>query len=161
MVLFGVLTVSQAYKGIDWSTLILLGGMIPLSTAMTQSGAADLMAEHLLALVGDAGPRALLAGLFVLTLVLGQLISNTATALIIAPIAVAAAIEYGISPRPVLMSIAVAAAASFFTPVATPPNVMVMGPGGYRFGDYWKLGLPCALWFGVVAVFLVPLWWRF
>jgi di/tricarboxylate transporter len=161
MVLFGVLTVSQAYKGIDWSTLILLGGMIPLSTAMTQSGAADLMAEHLLALVGDGGPRALLAGLFVLTLVLGQLISNTATALIIAPIAVAAAIEYGISPRPVLMSIAVAAAASFFTPVATPPNVMVMGPGGYRFGDYWKLGLPCALWFGVVAVFLVPLWWRF
>ena len=161
MVLFGVLTIPAAYKGIDWNTLILLGGMIPLSTAMTQSGAADLMAEQLLAMVGDAGPRALLAGLFVLTLVLGQLISNTATALIIAPIAVAAAMEYGVSPRPVLMSIAVAAAASFFTPVATPPNVMVMGPGGYRFGDYWKLGLPCALWFGVVAVFLVPLWWRF
>lgn len=161
MVLFGVLTIRQAYKGIDWTTLILLGGMIPLSTAMTQSGAADLMAEHLLYLVGDAGPRALLAGLFVLTLVLGQLISNTATALIIAPIAVAAAIELGVSPRPVLMSIAVAAAASFFTPVATPPNAMVMGPGGYRFGDYWKLGLPCAVWFGVVAVFLVPLWWRF
>ncbi len=161
MVLFGVLTIPQAYRGIDWNTLILLGGMIPLSTAMTQSGAADLMAEQLLALVGDAGPRALLAGLFVLTLVLGQLISNTATALIIAPIAVAASVELGISPRPVLMSIAVAAAASFFTPVATPPNVMVMGPGGYRFGDYWKLGLPCAIWFAVVAVFLVPLWWRF
>jgi di/tricarboxylate transporter len=161
MVLFGVLTVAQAYKGIDWNTVILLGGMIPLSTAMTASGAADLMADQLLAVVGDAGPRALLIGLFVLTLVLGQLISNTATALIIAPIAVAASIELGISPRPVLMSIAVAAAASFFTPVATPPNVMVMGPGGYRFGDYWKLGLPCALWFFVVAVFLVPLYWRF
>lgn len=161
MVLFRVLTISQAYKGIDWSTLILLGGMIPLSTAMTQSGAAYLMADHLLALVGDAGPRALLAGLFILTLVLGQLISNTATALIIAPIAVAASIEYGISPQPVLICIAVAAAASFFTPVATPPNAMVMGPGGYRFGDYWKLGLPCALWFFVVAVFIVPLFWSF
>jgi len=161
MVILGVITISQAYKGIDWNTLILLGGMIPLSTALTQSGAADLMAEHLLALVGDAGPRALLAGLFVLTLVLGQLISNTATALIIAPIAVAASNEYGISATPVLMSIAVAAAASFFTPVATPPNVMVMGPGGYRFGDYWKLGLPCALWFFVVAIFLVPVFWRF
>jgi di/tricarboxylate transporter len=161
MVLFRVLTVPQAFKGIDWSTLILLGGMIPLSTAITKSGAAYLMSERLLAVVGDAGPHALLAGLFVLTVVLGQLISNTATALIIAPIAVAASVEYGISPQPVLMCIAVAAAASFFTPVATPPNVMVMGPGGYRFGDYWKLGLPCALWFFVVAVFLVPLFWSF
>lgn len=161
MVAFGVLTISQAYKGIDWSTLLLLGGMIPLSTAMVQSGAAEKMAVHLLALVGDAGPHALLAGLFLLTLVLGQLISNTATALIIAPIAVAASNEYGISAQPALMCLAVAAAASFFTPVATPPNVMVMGPGGYRFGDYWKLGLPCALWFFVVAVFLVPLFWRF
>jgi di/tricarboxylate transporter len=161
MVLLGVISIAQAYKGIDWSTLILLGGMIPLSTAMTRSGAADLIADQLLALVGEAGPRALLAGLFLLTLVLGQLISNTATSLIIAPIAVAASLEYGISARPVLMTIAVAAAASFFTPVATPPNAMVMGPGGYRFGDYWKLGLPCALWFFVVAVVIVPLIWRF
>jgi di/tricarboxylate transporter len=161
MVICGVISLPQAYRGIDWSTLILLGGMIPLSTAMTQSGAADLMADYLLTIVGEAGPRALLAGLFVLTLMLGQLISNTATALIIAPIAVAAANDYGVSPQPVLMSIAVAAAASFFTPVATPPNVMVMGPGGYRFGDYWKLGLPCAIWFFVVSVFLVPVFWRF
>lgn len=161
MVLLGVLTIDQAFKRIDWSSVILLGGMIPLSTAMTQSGAADLLADRLLGLVGDAGPRALLAGLFLLTLVLGQLISNTATARIVAPIAIAAAVELGVSPRPVLMSVAVAAAASFLTPVATPPNVMVMGPGGYRFGDYWKLGLPCTLWFFAVAVFLVPLWWRF
>ena len=161
MVLSGVLTVPQAYKGIDWNSVILIGGMIPLSTAMTQTGAADLIAEKLLAVVGDAGPYALLAGLFVLTAVLGQLISNTATALIVVPIAVAAAIDIGISPEPVLMSITVAAGASFLTPVATPPNLMVMGPGGYRFGDYWKLGLPCTLWFFVVAVFLVPLYWKF
>ena len=161
MVLSGVLTLPQAYKGIDWNTCILIGGMIPLSTAMTTTGAADLMAHTLLGVIGDAGPLALLAGLFVLTAILGQLISNTATALILVPIAVAAAIEIGVSPRTVLMSLTVGAGASFLTPVATPSNLMVMGPGGYRFGDYWKLGLPCMLWFFVVAVFFVPLYWRF
>jgi len=161
MVLAGVLTIQQAYRGIDWDTVLLIGGMIPLSTAMTKTGAAALLADLLLDVVGAAGPYALLAGLFVLTAILGQLISNTATALIIAPIAIAAAMETGLSPRTVAMSIAVAAACSFFTPVATPPNLMVMGPGGYRFGDYWKLGLPLALWFFVIAVFWVPVVWRF
>jgi di/tricarboxylate transporter len=99
--------------------------------------------------------------LFVLTAILGQIISNTATALIIIPIAIAAAKEIGVSPRPVLMSVSVAAAAAFLTPVATPVNLMVMGPGGYRFGDYWKLGLPLLIWFFVVATFLVPMFWRF
>ena len=161
IVLLGVLTVEQAYRAINWTTVILVGAMIPLSTAMDTSGAAKLMAGALIHLVGDAGPYALLAGLFVLTAILGQLISNTATALIIIPIAVAAATELGMSPRPVLMSVAVASAASFLTPVATPVNLMVMGPGGYRFGDYWKLGLPLLLLFFVVATFLVPAFWRF
>jgi di/tricarboxylate transporter len=128
---------------------------------MSQSGAANLLADGLVRVVGDAGPYALLAGLFVLTAVLGQLISNTATALIIIPVAVAAAAESGISARPVLMSVAVAAAASFLTPVATPVNLIVMGPGGYRFSDYWKLGLPIILWFFAVATFLVPVFWSF
>ena len=161
MVLLGVLTVEQAYRAINWTTVILVGAMIPLSTAMDQSGAAAEMAETLVRVVGDAGPYALLAGLFVLTAILGQLISNTATALIVIPIAVAAATGMGMSPRPVLMSVAVAAAAAFLTPVATPVNLMVMGPGGYRFGDYWKLGLPLLLWFFVVATFIVPVFWRF
>jgi di/tricarboxylate transporter len=161
MILLGVLTVEQAYRGINWTTVILIGAMMPLSTAMDQSGAATLLADTLVALVGEAGPYALVAGLFVLTAILGQLISNTATALIIIPISVAAATEIGVSPLPVLMSVAVAAAASFLTPVATPTNLMVMGPGGYQFGDYWKLGLPMMLWFFVVATFLVPLVWPF
>ena len=136
--------------------------MIPLSTAMDKSGAAArIWPMTLVRVVGDAGPYALLAGLFVLTAILGQLISNTATALIVIPIAVAAAIEIGISPRPVLMSIAVAAAASFLTPIATPVNLIVMGPGGYRFGDYAKLGLPLMVWFFAVATFIVPVFWRF
>jgi len=161
MVLLGVLSVDQAYRSINWTTVILVGAMTPLSAAMYESGAAGLMADTLVGLAGGRSPYALLAGLFILTAILGQLISNTATALIIIPIGVAAAHGMGISPRPVLMGIAVAAAAAFLTPVATPVNLMVMGPGGYRFGDYWKLGLPLLLWFFVVATFLVPIFWPF
>jgi di/tricarboxylate transporter len=161
MVLLRVLSVDQAYKSVNWTTVILVGAMTPLSAAMSQTGAAQLLADQLVALVGDAGPYALLAGLFVLTAVMGQLISNTATALIIIPIAVAAALEIGISPQPVMMSVCVAAAASFLTPVATPVNLMIMGPAGYKFGDYWKLGMCCMLWFFVMAVFFVPMVWRF
>ena len=159
--LLGVVSVPQAYRSVNWTTVILVGGMIPLSTAMTQSGAAKQMADLVLRVVGDAGPYALLAGFFVLTAVLGQLISNMATALIVIPIALAAAGEMGISPRPMLMSVTVAAAAALLTPVATPANLMVMGPGGYRFCDYWKLGLPMMLWFFVMAVFYVPFFWPF
>ena len=161
IVLSRILTVEQSYRAIDWTTVILVGALMPLSTAMVETGAAQLMAEGLVDVIGDAGPYALLAGLFMLTAIIGQLISNTATALIVIPIGVAAAASMGISPRPVLMSTAVAAAGAFLTPIATPTNLMVMGPGGYAFGDYWKLGLPLLIWFFVVSVFLVPLIWRF
>jgi len=110
---------------------------------------------------GDAGPHALLLGLVLLTFVLGQLISNMATALIVLPVTVSAADELDVSAKPVLMAVAVASAAAFLTPVATPANLMVMGPGGYRFGDYWKLGLPMLVLFGLVAVLLVPVVWSF
>jgi len=135
--------------------------MLPLSTAMEQSGAAVRRAEILVRVAGDAGPYALAAGLFVLTGILGQLISNTATAILIFPIAVAAATEMRASPQAVLMSVNVAAAAALIAPVATPVNLMLRGPGGYRFGDYAKLGLPVMVWFFMVAVFLGPVFWRF
>ncbi|MDF2810174.1 MAG: citrate transporter family protein [Microvirga sp.] len=161
IILSGIMTVEQSYRAISWTTVILVGAMMPLSTAMVETGAAKLMAEGLVDLVGDAGPYALLAGLFLLTAVMGQLISNTATALIVIPIAIAAATSMGISPRPVLMSTAVAAAGAFLTPIATPTNLMVMAPGGYAFADYWKLGLPLLIWFFIVSVFFVPLIWQF
>lgn len=161
IILCGIMTVEQSYRAIGWTTVILVGAMMPLSTAMIETGAAKMLAERLVTMVGDAGPTALLAGLFVLTAIMGQLISNTATALIVIPIGMAAAASMGISPRPVLMSTAVAAAGAFLTPIATPTNLMVMGPGGYKFSDYWKLGLPLLIWFFVVAVFIVPLIWRF
>jgi di/tricarboxylate transporter len=161
VILSGVLTVDQAYRGIGWTTVILVGGMLSLSTAMISSGAAQKLADRLVDLVGDAGPHALLLGLVLLTLALGQLISNMATALIVLPVAVSAADELDVSAKPVLMAVAVASAAAFLTPVATPANLMVMGPGGYRFSDYWKLGLPMLALFGVVAVLLVPVIWSF
>ncbi len=161
MVALGVVKPQQAYRAISWQTVVLLGGLIPLSTAISSSGAAELIAGGLIAAVGGGSPYLLLIGLFVLTASLGQVVSNTATVLIVAPIAVAAALETGISPAPVLMMVAVAGAASFLTPIATPANMMVMGPAGYRFGDYWKFGLPLLLTWLAIALLVIPLVWPF
>ena len=156
IVLLRLLGTDQAFRSISWTTVVLVGGMISLSTAMVETGAAEDLADELVTLVADAGPHALLVALFVLTAALGQLISNMATALIVIPIALSAAAEMDVSAKPVLMAVAVSAAAAFLTPVATPANLMMMGPGGYRFGDYWRLGLAL---FGVVSVLLVPVFW--
>lgn len=161
LILTGIVTVEQSYRAINWTTVILVGAMMPLSTAMVQSGAAQLVADYLVALTGDAGPVVFLAGLFVLTASLGQIMSNTATTMLVIPIAMAAATGMGVSPRPILMSLCIAGAASFMTPIATSTNMMVMGPGGYSFNSYWKLGTPLMIWFFVMAVFYVPLIWRF
>lgn len=161
LVLAGIMTAEHAYRAINWTTVILIAAMMPLSTAMVQSGAAKVVADHLVTLTGGVGPTVFLAGLFLLTASLGQVMSNTATTMLVIPIAMAAAAGMGVSPRPVLMSLCVAGSASFLTPIATATNMMVMGPGGYSFSSYWKLGLPLMLWFFVMAVFYVPLVWRF
>jgi di/tricarboxylate transporter len=160
LVLLGVLTVERAFTAISWTTVVMVAGMIPLSTAMGTSGAAERLATWIVDLVGDAGPTPLLIALFLLSAALGQLISNTATALVVIPIALSAATELDVSVAPVLISLNVAFHAALLTPVATPANLMVMEPGGYRFGDYWKLGLVVMAWYFVVSVFIVPLIWR-
>lgn len=152
-----VLTVQQTYDGIAWTTVILVGGMMSLSVGMINSGAAQMMADLLVDLVGGMGPHVLLVGLFVVTALLGQLISNMATTFIVVPIGLAAAAQMDVSAAPILLAIAVFAAAALLTPVATPANLMVMEAAGYRFTDYWKLGLPLLLIYGLVGVFLVPL----
>ena len=161
ILLTGVLSVDGVYRSINWTTVILVGALTPLSTAMEQTGAARMLADGLVSAVGDSGPRMLLAALFLFSAVLGQVISNTATSLIVIPIAVVAAKEMGISVQPVLMSVSVACAAALLTPVATPTNLMVMEPGAYKFGDYWKLGLPMMVWYFIMSVFYVPLIWPF
>jgi di/tricarboxylate transporter len=161
VILTGLLKVDEAYRAINWTTIILVGAMMPLSTAMFQTGAAQLLADNLVELLGDNSPRALLIGLFLISAVLGQVISNTATALIVIPVAVLAADTMGVNVTPVLMSVNVACAAAFLTPIATPVNLMVMGPGGYKFSDYWKLGICLMAMFFVVSVFWVPVVWPF
>jgi di/tricarboxylate transporter len=161
LIVLRVVTIERAYRSITWTTVVLVAAMLPLSTAMFESGAADLVAEGLIGVVGGLGPYGLLAGLFVVTAIFGQLISNTATALIMIPIGVAASTELAVDVRPVLMSIGVAAAAALLTPVATPVNLIAMGAAGYRFGDYWRLGMVVMAVFFVVAVFVVPVFWPF
>jgi di/tricarboxylate transporter len=161
LIVLRVVSMEGAYRAINWTTVVLVAAMLPLSTAMFETGAADLVAEVLIDIVGGMGPYGLLAGLFVVTAIFGQLISNTATALIMIPIGAAAAGELGVDVRPVLMSVCVAAAAALLTPVATPVNLIAMGAAGYRFGDYWRLGVVVMAVFFVVSVFLVPLFWPF
>jgi len=161
LVLTRVVSPTQAYRSISWTTVVLVAGMIPLSTAFISTGTAGVIADGLLGLVGDASPYVALFAICALTMVLGQLISNTATVLIVAPVAVVVAGDLGVSVLPFLMALTVSGAASFLTPVATPANTMVLEPGGYRFGDYWRLGLPLLLLFLVVAVLYVPLIWPF
>jgi di/tricarboxylate transporter len=161
MILMRVVRMEQAYRAINWSVVVFIGAMTPLTTAMQTTGAAEQLAHLFVDLLGDSSPYLLLLGIAVLTLALGQLISNMATALIVIPIALSAAAELGVSARPLMMCVTVAAAAAFLTPISTPTNLVVMGPGGYRFGDYWRLGLPLLLLFLAVATFLVPVFWQF
>lgn len=161
MVLFRVVGTEQAYRSVSWETVVLIGGMIPLSTAIRDTGAADQVADSLIGAIGVDQPLLLLVALFLLTAILGQFVSNTATVLILLPVVVATASEADVSVQPYLMMLAVAGGASFLTPVSTPANMMIMGPAGYRFGDYWRLGLPIMGYWLLVALVLVPLVWPF
>ena len=159
MVLTGVVHVPRALRAVPWETLVLIGGLIPLSVAIAESGAADLVADVVVGLVPDGDGRVLLVALFVLTVALGQFVSNAATVLVVTPVALAAAEHVGVAPQPVLMLVAAAGAASFLTPVATPANMIVKDPAGYRFGDYWRLGSVLTVAWLVVVVLVVPVVW--
>jgi di/tricarboxylate transporter len=159
MVLTGVLSSQRAYRSVSWETVVLVGGLIPLSTAIGKSGAGQDIADVVLDVVGTDRPRLLMAAVFVLTAVLGLVLSNAATVLIALPIALATAADAGVAVQPMLMNLAVASSAALLTPVQTPGNMMVMAPGGYRFGDYWKLGLPITGFWLVVALVVIPVAW--
>ncbi len=159
MVLAGVVRVPRALRAVPWETLVLIGGLIPLSVAIAESGAADLVADVVVGVVPEGDGRLLLVALFVLTVALGQFVSNAATVLVVAPIALASAEHVGVAAAPVLMLVAAAGAASFLTPVATPANMIVKDPAGYRFGDYWRLGAVITAAWLVVVVLVVPVVW--
>lgn len=161
LVVLRVITVPQAFSAISWETVLLVAALIPLSAAFVSSGAADVIADLVLSLTGSGSAHLVLLVICVLTLVLGQVISNTATVLVMAPVAVTFAQTLEVSVQPFMMALTVVGAASFLTPIATPVNLMVMQPGGYRFGDYWRLGLPLAVVYLAAAVLYVPVIWPF
>jgi di/tricarboxylate transporter len=159
MVLTRCLNMEQAYRSIDWRSVFLIAGMLPLGIAMQSSGAAEFLAGGLLALLGPYGPWPVIAGLYVCTALATLTIPTSALVLLMTPIALSAAADLGISPLAPVMAIAIAAAASFASPVAHPANVLVMGPGGYRFVDYVKLGAPLTLLVFALTMLLLPLVW--
>lgn len=161
ILVLGLLSVDEAFRSVNWTTVVLIAAMFPLSTALVQTGAAQLIADTVVDAVGAGSPRLLLSLIFLLAAGMGAVLSNTATTMILLPITVSAASSFGVSPVPVLMALSVATSASFLTPVSTTSNTMVMGPAGYRFGDYWPLGLPLTAFYFVVAVGLVPMIWPF
>ena len=145
-----------AYRSIHWQTLVLIVGMLPFSIALQEVGGIDLAADWLLSTVGSGSPRAVLAVLFFVTALLGMFISNTATAVLMAPVALALAAGLEASPYPFAMTVALAASTAFMTPVSSPVNMLVVGPGNYRFVDFVKIGVPLAMIALVVTVLLVP-----
>ena len=159
MVITGCLTMDEAYSAIEWKAVFLVAGTLPLGIAMEKTGTAQFLASLLIDAVGNMGPMALLAGFYVMTNLLTQFMSNAASTVLIAPIAINAAQQVGSDPRALLMAVAIAASAGFLTPVAHQSNVLVMGPGGYRFGDYLKIGLPLDLLTFAVAMLMLPLIW--
>lgn len=161
MVLSGCLTMEEAYRYIEWPAVFLIAAMLPLGTAMETSGAAAYLTNSMIDVIGDAGPLAVLGGLFTLSVLASQVMPNAAVVVLMAPIAIKAASDLDVSPYTFMMGIAIAASASFMSPISHPANILVMGPGGYRFSDYIKIGLPLTLLVLLVVLLILPLVWPF
>jgi di/tricarboxylate transporter len=153
----GCVDFNSAYRSINWKSLILIVGMLPFSLALQRTGGIDLAADAVVNLVGGAAPRLVLATLFVITAGLGLFISNTATAVLMAPVALAIAKDLGASPYPFAMIVALAASTAFMTPISSPVNTLVVGPGQYSFSDFAKVGVPFTVIAAAVSVLLVPI----
>ena len=161
MILTGCLTMEEAYRAINWKAIFLIAGMLPLGIAMERTGAAQLMADGLINLIGGMGPLAIMAGFFLLASLASQFMPNPAVAVLLAPIALKTAADLGISPYNLMMTVAVSASAAFLSPVGHAANVLVMGPGGYKFSDYIKVGLPLTLLVLLIVLIVMPVLWQF
>ncbi|MFO7874508.1 MAG: SLC13 family permease [Bacteroidales bacterium] len=159
MVLTGCLKMEEAYRAIEWRSVFLIAGMLPLGAAMQQTGAASLLGGSVVNALGPLGPWGIITGLYLVTTIAAMAIPPPALVVIMSPIALEAAANFDISPHSIMMAVAMAAAACFMSPVSHPANLLVMGPGGYRFGDYIKLGLPLALVVMIIVLLLLPIFW--
>jgi di/tricarboxylate transporter len=161
MILTGCLTTEEAYRYIEWKAIFLIAGMLPLGIAMQETGAAQFLADIMIALTGGLGLIAVMAGFFILAALASQVMPNPAVAVLLAPIALSTSSDLLISPYPLMMTIAVSASAAFLSPVGHAANVLVMGPGGYHFSDYFKVGLPLTILTMLVALLVIPFLWPF
>ena len=161
-VITGCLKEKEAYAGIDWVTIFLFAGMLSVATAMDKTGAGKLIADTVVGMMGEhPNPIILCAVLYLISNVLTQFMSNTASAALLAPIGISIAQSIGADPKPVLMSIGIAASMAFATPMATPPNTLVLGPGGFNFNDYVKVGVPLCIITFIASVIIIPIFWPF
>ena len=161
-VITGCLKEKEAYAGIDWVTIFLFAGMLSVATAMEKTGAGKLIADTVVGMMGtNPNPYVLTAVLFLISNVLTQFMSNTASAALLAPIGISIAQSIGADPKPVLMALGIAASCAFATPMATPPNTLVLGPGGFSFNDYAKVGVPMCLLSLVICLVVIPIVWPF
>ncbi|SEQ49408.1 Citrate transporter [Hyunsoonleella jejuensis] len=161
VLLTGCVPMSKAYKGISWTSVVMIAAMIPMGIALQKTGTAQMVANGLVTYLGSVSPVMLLGGIFLLTTMFSQVINNSATAVLMAPIAVLAASSLNISPEPFMIVVAISASTAFLTPVGTTTNAMVMSAGGYKFMDYLKVGAPLLLMFFIISLILVPLIWPF
>jgi di/tricarboxylate transporter len=158
-VIIGLLPLRELYTKIDWPIIVLLGGMIPVGQALEASGGTAMIANQILGLTGFLPGWAILTIVMVVTMCLSDLINNAATALVMAPIAAAIATGLGVSVDPYLMAVAIGASCAFLTPIGHQSNTLVMGPGGYHFGDYWRMGLPLEIVIVAVSIPLIMIVW--
>ena len=161
MALLNIVPLRQFYESVEWPVIVLLGSLIPIGQALDQSGGTALMANGILTIAAGASPAVILTLLMVAVMTLSDLLNNTATAVVTAPIAVQIADQLGVNPDPFLMAVAVAASCAFLTPIGHKNNTLIMGPGGYRFGDYWRMGLPLEILVIAVSVPMILLVWPF
>jgi di/tricarboxylate transporter len=159
MLLTGCLNSRQAYRAISWSTVILIAAMIPTAIALTKTGGTELIADAMASAAEGRDPRFLIAMVYLVTVLLSQVLSNTATAILLSPVALATAFAMGVDPHALLITVSVAASTAFLSPIGTSTNVMVMAPGNYKFSDYTKVGLPLVAIFFVGTVILAPMIW--
>ncbi|MFQ5468577.1 MAG: SLC13 family permease, partial [Kiloniellaceae bacterium] len=155
----GLIPVRDLYEGIDWPVIVLLGALIPVGDALQTTGATGAIAEAILAVTAGGSPVLVLGLLMVVTMTLSDVLNNAATAVVMAPIAAGLAARLGASPDPFLMAVAVGASCAFLTPIGHQNNALVMGPGGYRFGDFWRMGLPLEIVIVAVALPMILAVW--
>ena len=159
MVLTGCLNMEQAYRAIDWRAIFLIAGMLPLGTAMQDTGAATYLAGQVMNLLGDAGPWPVIMGLYILTAMATMIIPTAALVVLMSPIVLSAMSDMGLAPETAMMAVAMAASASFTSPISHPANILVMGPGGYRFIDYLRVGVPLTIVVFITVMALLPVLW--